>query len=188
MAARMDGEHYGELHSFLFPRGETISGPEQVYARIEQNGTISNQFTLWEGAGSTVRRGNMLVVPIGKSLMYVEPIYLEAAESTRALPELRRVIVVVGDQIGFEPTFQDALDSVLKGRGPRIENGGTRPSTGTPAPSGEPTGSAKELIQQALDHFQRADAALRDGDLATYQREEDAGRQAVEDAQRAEGG
>jgi uncharacterized protein len=187
MAARMDGDSYGELHSFSFPRGITIPGPENVYARIEQNSTISNQFTLWEGAGSTVRRGNLLVVPIGESLMYVEPVYLEAAESSRALPELRRVIVVVGNRIGFEETFQASLDAVLKGQGPSLEGSGGRPSQPDETPTEEPTGSQKELIQEALDHFERADNALRDGDLATYQREVQAGRRAVEEAQNAEG-
>jgi hypothetical protein len=186
MAARMDGDHYGELRTFSFPRDRTIAGPENVSARIEQNGTISNQFTLWEGAGSTVARGNLLVIPIGESLMYVQPIYLQASESARALPELRRVIVVVGDRIGFEATFQEALDAVLKGRAPRVDSGGGRPTAPT-TPTETPTGNVKELLKQAVDHFERADAALRDGDLATYQRETDAGRAAVEEAQRAEG-
>jgi uncharacterized membrane protein (UPF0182 family) len=185
MAARMDGANYGELHSFSFPRGGTIPGPENVYARIEQNGTISNQFTLWQGAGSSVTRGNLLVIPIGESLMFVEPIYLEAARSGSALPELRRVVVVIGDNIGFEPTFQEALDAALKGQGPSLEEGGERPPP-EETPSEQPSGTQQELIQEALDHFERADAALRDGDLATYQREVQAGRRAVERAQNAE--
>lgn len=190
MAARMpDKSNPGELHVFSFPRDKTIQGPENVWARIEQNGTISNQFTLWEGAGSTVRRGNLLVVPIGDSLMYVEPVYLEAAEAARALPELRRVVVVIGDEIGFEPTFQEALEAALEGRGPSLE-GRDRPAA-RPAqeeePEDTPTGSVAELLGQAVDHFENADEALRDGDLATYQREMDAGRRAVEEARDAEG-
>ncbi len=186
MAARMDADNYGELHSFSFPRGDTIPGPENVYAEIEQDGTISNQFTLWQGAGSTVTRGNLLVIPIGESLMFVEPIYLEAARSGSALPSLRRVVVVIGDRIGFEPTFQEALDAALKGQGPSLEEGGAEPPADE-APSEEPSGTQQELIQEALDHFERADAALRDGDLATYQREVQAGRRSIEEAQRAEG-
>lgn len=185
VAARMDPGHYGELVAFSFPRDRTISGPENVSARIEQNGTISNQFTLWEGAGSTVARGNLLVIPIARSLMYVQPIYLQASESARALPELRRVIVVVGDRIGFEPTFQAALDSVLKGRGPTLESGAV--PRGTTEPTAPTGGSVQDLLKQAVDHFRRADAALRNGDLATYQREEEAGRAAVEEAQRSGG-
>jgi uncharacterized membrane protein (UPF0182 family) len=188
MAARMDPGHYGELVAFSFPRDHTVAGPDNVSARIEQNGVISNQFTLWEGAGSSVARGNLLVIPIGDSLMYVQPIYLQASEAARALPELRRVIVVVGDRIGFEPTFQEALDAVLKGKAPTVETGGRPATPTTPTDTApEPTGSVQELLKQAVDHFQRADAALRDGDLATYQRENEAGRRAVEEAQRAGG-
>jgi hypothetical protein len=185
LAARMDGEHYGELVSFTFPRGKTTDGPENIAARIEQNSEISNQFTLWQGAGSNVRRGNLLVIPIGEALMYVQPIYLEAADASRALPELRRVIVVVGDRIGFEPTFQESLDAVLKGQGPTTDGEGEEPrepDAETPAP----TGDVGELLGQAVDHFERADEALRDGDLATYQRENEAGRRAVEEAQKAQ--
>jgi uncharacterized protein len=117
--------------------------------------------------------------------MFVEPIYLEAARSGSALPELRRVVVVIGDNIGFEPTFQEALEAALKGQGPTIERDGEQPSR-PEVPSEEPTGTQQELIEEALDHFERADAALRDGDLATYQREVQAGRRAVEEAQNAE--
>ena len=185
MAARMDGENYGELRSFAFPRGETIPGPENVHAEIESDPTISNQFTLWQGAGSTVTRGNLLVIPIGESLMYVEPIYLEASRSESALPALRRVVVVIGDRIGFEQTFQASLDAVLKGEGPSLEEGGERPPA-EETPTEEPTGTQEELLEEALDHFERADEALRDGDLATYQREVQAGRRAVEEAQRSD--
>jgi uncharacterized protein len=184
LAARMDPGHYGEVVEYSFPREETIPGPENIAARIEQNGVISNQFTLWEGAGSTIARGNLLVIPIAQSLMYVQPIYLQASEAGRALPELRRVIVVIGDRIGFEPTFQEALDAVLKGTGPALETGGAnRPSEPEDGETDVPTGDVKELLRQAVDHFRKADAALKQGDLATYQRENDAGRRAVEQAQ-----
>lgn len=184
LAARMDPGHYGEVVEFSFPRDETIPGPENISARIEQNGVISNQFTLWEGAGSTIARGNLLVIPIARSLMYVQPIYLQASEAARALPELRRVIVVIGDRIGFEPTFQQALDAVIKGTGPALESGGSRPPADAPEEEEvTPTGDVQDLLRQAVEHFEKADAALRDGDLATYQRENNAGRRAVEQAQ-----
>ena len=193
VAARMDPGHYGELVGFQFPRQKQIDGPENIAGRIEQNEVISRQFTLWEGAGSAVERGNMLVLPIGKSLMYVQPIYLKAQEEARALPELRRVIVVIGNSIGFESTFQASLDAALKGRGPTLEPGSgvtpppTTPST-SPSPSSRPSGTTAELLRQAQDHFQRADDALRNGDLATYQREEQAGRAAVEEAAKSSEG
>jgi uncharacterized protein len=185
IAARMDPGRYGEVIGFSFPRGVSIEGPENISARIEQNDAISRQFTLWEGAGSRVIRGHMLVVPIGSSLIYEQPVYLEAAEA--ALPELRRVIVVVGDQIGFESTLEASLDSAMAGVGPALVD---PLEEVTPADPEEPvapapvTGTVAELLQQALDHFQRADSALRNGDLATYQRENEAGRRSVEEAQR----
>jgi hypothetical protein len=179
IAARMDPGHYGEIIGFNFPRGGSLEGPENIAARIEQNETISRQFTLWEGAGSTVHRGNLYVLPIGNSLIYVEPIYLAAAQQQQALPELRRVIVVSGTNIGFEPSFQASLASAIGGQVP------TAPTTPTaPSAPATPTGSVKSLLDQAIDHFNKADAALRRGDLGTYQSENQAGRAAVEQAQR----
>ncbi len=191
VAARMDPGHYGELVEFSFPRGETPEGPENVAARIEQNDVISRQFTLWEGAGSNVVRGNLLVIPIGDSLIYVQPIYLRAAEESRALPELQRVIVVAGTRIGFERTFQESLDSVMRGRAPVVED--EEAPEEPPAEEEEeepaaPEGDVNELLEQAVRHFERAEDALRDGDLATYQRENEAGRRAVEEAQERGGG
>jgi uncharacterized membrane protein (UPF0182 family) len=180
VAARMDPGHYGEIIGFNFPRGGSIEGPENVAARIEQNDTISRQFTLWQGAGSTVHRGNLYVLPIGNSLSYVQPIYLEAAQQQQALPELRRVIVVIGTNIGFQPTLQAALGAVIGGQVPAAPDLTT---PGAPAKAA-PSGSVNSLLNQAIQHFNNADAALRRGDLATYQRENQAGRAAVEQAQR----
>src|SRR5581483_2501361 len=183
VAARMDPGHYGEMIGFNFPRGGSIEGPENVAARIEQNDTISRQFTLWEGAGSSVRRGNLYVLPIGNSLAYVEPIYLAAAQEQQSLPELRRVIVAIGTNIGFQPTLQGALAQVVGGAPPAIEQP-TAPGAPAPKPA---SGNLKQLLDQAIQHFNNADAALRRGDLATYQSENDAGRAAVEQAQRGGG-
>jgi uncharacterized membrane protein (UPF0182 family) len=180
IAARMDPGHYGEIIGFNFPRGGSIEGPENVAARLEQNDTISRQFTLWQGAGSTVNRGNLYVLPIGNSLAYVRPIYLAAAQEQQALPELRRVIFVIGTNIGFEPTLQAAISSAIGGQAPAI----TQPTApNAPVTTGPPS-TVKALLNQAIQHFNNADAALRKGDLATYQSENQAGRAAVEQAQR----
>ncbi|MEX0874226.1 MAG: UPF0182 family protein [Actinomycetota bacterium] len=190
VAARMDGDHYGELVAFSFPRGTSIEGPENISARINQNDEIAEQFTLWDRAGSTVVHGNMLVIPMGQTLIYVQPIYLRAEEEARSLPELRKVIVVVGNRIGFENTFRDSLDAVMRGVGPTAEEEDVEPPATEPeeeAPAPELSGDVAELLGQAVDHFERADAALREGDLATYQRENEAGRQAVEQAQEQSG-
>lgn len=191
MAARMDPGRYGELVGFSFPRGVSIEGPENISARINQNDAISRQKTLWQGAGSRVVEGSMFVLPIGNSLIYVQPWYLEAEQAARALPELRRVIVVIGDQIGFERTFEESLEAAMRGRGPTVEVDGVlepgaeeRPEA-TPAPA--PSGDVSELLAQAAQHFSNAEAALRRGDLATYQRENEAARRAVEEARRGSG-
>jgi uncharacterized membrane protein (UPF0182 family) len=183
VAARMDPGHYGEMIGFNFPRGGSIEGPVNVAARMEQDDDISRQFTLWEGAGSTVRRGNIYVLPIGNSLAYVRPIYLAAAQEEQSLPELRRVIVSVGTNIGFQPTLQGALSQIINGQAPAIEQ---PTATGGP-PAARATGTVKQLLDQAIQHFNNADAALRRGDLATYQSENQAGRAAVEQAQRSGG-
>ena len=182
VAARMDPGKYGEMIGFNFPRGRSLEGPENIAARIEQNEVISRQFTLWEGAGSTVRRGNLYVLPIGNSLSYVQPVYLAAAQEQQSLPELRRVIIVVGNKIGFEPTLQAALGAVVGGRAPSISQP-TAP-TGGPATAGVTSAEVRRLLGEAVRHFNNADAALRRGDLATYQSENEAGRAAVEQAQR----
>jgi hypothetical protein len=181
IAARMDGKHYGELVELSFPRGVSIDSPQNVSAKINQNDKIAQQFTLWDRAGSRVTHGPIFVIPIERTLVYVQPIYLRAEEETRALPELRRVIAVVGDKIGFEPTLEASLAAALSGKGVTVEEqeAGRRAE--------EPTGSVSELLQQAINHFRRADEALRNGDLATYQRENESGQRAVEEAQQRSG-
>ncbi len=183
IAARMDGEHYGEMVELSFPRGVTIDSPQNVSARINQTDEISEQFTLWDRAGSRVDHGPIFVIPIERTLVYVQPIYLRSEDAERALPELRRVIVVIGDKIGFEPTLEASLRAALSGKALTVDEDGGQPAE---EPS-QPSGNVADLLRQAVDHFRRADAALREGDLATYQRENEAGRRAVEEAQSRSG-
>ncbi|MGH2759919.1 MAG: UPF0182 family protein, partial [Actinomycetota bacterium] len=183
IAARMDGEHYGEIVELSFPRGVSIDSPQNVSAKINQTDEISEQFTLWNRAGSRVEHGPIFVIPIERSLVYVQPIYLRSEDAERALPELRRVIVVIGDKIGFEETLEASLQAALTGESPRVEEDGEAPAEEPAAP----TGDVSELLQQAVEHFRRAEEALRNGDLATYQRENEAGRRAVEEAQNRSG-
>jgi uncharacterized membrane protein (UPF0182 family) len=182
IAARMDGDNYGEMVELSFPRGVSIDSPQNVSAKINQTDEISEQFTLWEGAGSNVVHGPIFVIPIERTLVYVQPIYLRAEDVERALPELRKVIVVIGDRIGFESTLEASLRAALAGERITVEEGEAPPPRAE-----EPTGNVSELLQQAVEHFRRAEAALREGDLAAYQRENEAGRRAVEEAQRQAG-
>lgn len=174
MAARMDGDNYGEIVGFTFPRNRTIEGPQNVASQINQNDIVSQQKSLWDRSGSRVVEGNLFVVPVGTSLIYVQSYYLQAERG--AQPDLERVVVVSGSSLGFEPTLEAALAKAIAGGGGTV----TAPSEGTkPA---EPSGDFASLLRQADEHFQRADQALREGDLATYQRENQAARDAVRQA------
>ena len=107
LAARCDGPNYGQLVLFKFPKDRLIFGPAQIDARIDQDPTISSQLTLWNQQGSSVLRGNLLVIPVGGSTLYVEPIYLQAVAGR--LPELRRVVLATGNKLVMEPTLEQAL-------------------------------------------------------------------------------
>ena len=111
LAGRSDGADYGSLVAYRFPTDDLVFGPAQIEARIDQNPGISQQITLWDQAGSEVIRGNLLMIPIGQSFLFVEPIYLQA--DTSRLPELVRVVVANGNAIAMERTFEEALDVVL---------------------------------------------------------------------------
>ncbi len=122
MAGRSDGEHYGELLVYTFPKERVIFGPMQVETRIDQNTLISQQLSLWDQRGSRVIRGNLLVLPIDDSILYVEPVFLEADQSQ--LPELARVIVAFEETVVMEPTLEEALVTIF----------GTRDVPGVPEP------------------------------------------------------
>jgi uncharacterized membrane protein (UPF0182 family) len=183
MVARQDGEHYGELLVIDFPKDKLVFGPSQVEARISNDPIISSQLTLWNQSGSQVIRGNLLVVPINQSVMYFEPLYLQAQQSP--IPELTRVIVSYGDQVVMEPTLSDALTKIF---GERIDTGSTTTtapgSTTTTVPSGTTTtttapGSTTTtltsdraaLIAQANQFYQGAIAAQKLGNWAEYGRQ-----------------
>ena len=178
MAARSDGEHYGELVAYQFPKQELIFGPLQIEGRIDQNPDISAQITLWDQGGSQVIRGNMLVLPIGNSLLYVEPLYLQAERGQ--IPELKRVILASGDQIVMRPTLAESLSALLTGEGAVAAAGAEAPATAgqpgatpeaTPAAPGTPaplSDNVSELARAASAHYDAAQAALRNGDWATY--------------------
>ncbi|SFR06294.1 UPF0182 family protein [Desulfoscipio geothermicus] len=162
MAARSDEPNYGKLIVYEFPKQELIYGPMQIEARIDQDTTISQQLTLWNQRGSSVIRGNLLVIPVKDALLYVEPLYLQAEQSK--MPELRRVIVAHGDQVVMEPTLDIALHKIF---GDEIDMDRTikeRP----PVPGDNPPATLKDLINQANQLYNEAQARLKDGDWAGY--------------------
>jgi len=158
MAARSDGEHYGKLLLYKFPKQELVYGPLQVEARIDQEPAISGQLSLWHQRGSQVIRGNLLVIPIDHSLLYVEPLYLQA--ETSKLPELKRVLVASGDRVIMGESLDAALATLL---------GEPAPTPTQPELEPEPvTGSARELAVSALEHYERAQEYLQQGDWTGY--------------------
>ncbi len=154
MAARCDPEHYGERLVFRFPREQTVLGPRQVEGRIDQNTEISSQLTLWDQRGSRVIRGNLLVLPINNSILYVEPIFLQADQGEQ--PELVRVIVMHGESLVMEETLEKALSRIF----------GEAPDT----PDEDETATVEELIIRANRLMSDARTALVQGDWADYGR------------------
>lgn len=150
---------YGRLIDYRMPEGKLVFGAEQAGQRIEQDAEISPQLSLWRGAGSNVIKGDLLVVPIEDSVIYLQPVYLE--EEGGAFPEFRRVAVVFSDRVEWDVTLAGALELVF---GEADEP--TDPSDPEP-PDGDST--VEELIADAGAAFDNANAALRRGDLADYQ-------------------
>jgi uncharacterized membrane protein (UPF0182 family) len=172
MAARQDGEHYGELVVIDFPKSGQVDGPAQVEAQISNDPVISAQLTLWDQAGSSVIRGNLLVVPMGQSVVYFEPIYLQADQGN-TIPELKRVIVAYGSRIAMAPTVGEALSevfgaSISTGNTPAIPPDGTTPTT-VPGDVSPPADVAS-LVALANQYYTSSLEAQRNGDWAEYGR------------------
>ncbi|MDE2723340.1 MAG: UPF0182 family protein, partial [Gemmatimonadota bacterium] len=195
LAARCDGENYGDLLVYLLPKEKLIFGPMQLEARIDQQPDISSQLTLWGQGGSEVIRGNLLAVPIESSFLYVEPIYLQARQESEqfqqqgfegegggqpqqgqpprqlqqstAIPELKQVIVAFGGQVIMRDTFEDALNELFgSGAGKTLESPGSEePSTTTSEQPAERTAAA--LASEADMQFQRVRESLQKWDWTT---------------------
>lgn len=161
MGARMDGANYGEIVIFDFPKDKLIFGPSQVEARISNDPEISAQITLWSQAGSRVIRGNLLVIPVEDSIMYVEPLFLQAEQSP--IPELRRVIVNYGDVVVMEPTLAKSLERIFDASTPPTT---VAPTTTTTQPTETTTTTlppattttTRELPADAAELIARAEA------------------------------
>ncbi len=171
LAAKSGPEEYGKIIDFQLPRDRQIDGPGQVGARINQDPTISSEFTLLGQQGSDVIQGNMLVVPIEESVLYVQPIYISASGTTSgpagdagaALPEFKRVVMVYENSVVMENSVDEALARIFgEGVTPRPPDPGTTP------PTGDIDEQVEELLRQAAAAFQAANAALANQDLAGY--------------------
>ncbi len=175
LAARCDGENYGELVLYQFPKQKLIYGPRQVEARIDQDPAISELITLWGQAGSRVVRGNLLVIPIEDSLLYVEPLYLQAESSQ--FPELKRVIVAYENQIAMRPTLEESLAAIFGGKADQFSADGLAEfgealsaddGSGVEMSALFTSDTWKDLAGQASDTLSEAESAQKDGDWAGY--------------------
>ncbi len=157
LAARNDGENYGELILYEFPKTKTIPGPNMIETKIDQDTVISSQLTLWSQVGSTVLRGNTLVVPIEDSLLYVEPIYLKS-DTESNFPEMKMVVVSFGEKIVMEPTLEQAIERIF----------GIYTEPGKPIEKEYDNTNINDLIKQATNMFNKATDASQRGDWAAY--------------------
>jgi len=165
LAARCDGGNYGKLLAYLFPKERLVYGPSQIENRIQQDTVITEQFALWGRGGSRVIRGNLLMIPLGKSNLYVEPVFLQAEAG--GLPELKRVIVAAGEHITMQPTLQESIAAIFSTEVPP-----TKPQPPVPPGPEEPVDAEiARLIEEAQQHYNQAQEYLKVGDWANYGKE-----------------
>lgn len=177
MVARNDGDSYGRMRVYTFPKDRVLYGPGQIAARFNQDASISEKISLWSQRGSQVRLGTMLVIPIEESLIYVQPLYLQASrvdertrgdvESRSAIPELKRVIVGYGDEVAMEPTLDEALRRLFDRADAPVAATGEGEEAPVPLDASAAPADGT-LAAEALRHYERADAASRAGDWAAY--------------------
>jgi len=190
MVAKSDPGDYGKMETFVMPGDVSVDGPALADAKINQDTTISSQITLLNTAGSKVLLGNMLVIPINQSLLYIRPLYVQAVNTPQ--PQFKKAIVVFGDRAVMQNTLKDALESIFGAAPPTQEQGagGAAPTPGGPAPSPSapaPAPNVKALLDQAAAAMNDAQTALKNGDLSGYQSNVNKASQLITQAQQAEG-
>ncbi len=169
LAARCDGADYGHLFEFAFSKDRLFYGPYQIQARINQNPEISQRYSLWNQMGSKVILGNLLVIPLEDSLLYVEPLYIRAQNGQ--LPELQRVLASYGDRTVMGDDLESTLAALFTGGKtgpPLVTKGAPQPAVVAAAPAGVPPGNVTPDLQGAAAHYNRALQALRQGDWAQF--------------------
>jgi uncharacterized membrane protein (UPF0182 family) len=201
MAGRSDGENYGKLLVYDFPKSRLIDGPLQIEARIDQNAQLSGQFSLWNQQGSRVVRGHLLVIPIGRSLLYVEPIYLRAESSP--MPELRLVVLATQDRLAYGSNFEEALNKLF-GEVPKAGSDqktepkpapGTEPAQPKPGASPLPSPSPQkmaaqnvpQLINRAIQEFEEYQRLTAEGKLSEAGKKLEDHKRTLEELRKATG-
>jgi len=189
MVAKSDPDDYGSLEVFVMPRDRQVDGPAIVSARINQEPEVSQLITLLSRAGSEVLQGNLLVIPIEQSLIYIRPLYVQAT-GANAVPELKKVVVAFGDRIAIHDTLQAALASVFGDAPETLEEGPPGAAPGAGGGGGEDglSGEARRLLDDAARAFAAADAALTSGDAVEYVRRLQEGRRLFNEAREAGAG
>jgi uncharacterized membrane protein (UPF0182 family) len=184
------GPDYGKLRAFVMPRDQQVDGPALVNARMLSDDQVSSAISLLGKNGSAVRVGNILLLPLSNSLLYVRPLYVEAQNNP--VPELRKVIVVSGNHVAMADTLQDALTAIFGSAPQTLEQGHGGPSPGPTGPTTGPTTGQNPTVAQLLDQaaaaYQAAQAALAKGDLGEYQKQVNVMADAVAKAKAASGG
>ena len=180
MSAKSDGADYGKRLVYRFPKDKLVYGPEQIHARLNQDTVISSQLTLLSQRGSRVVWGNLLVIPIEKSLLYIQPMYLLAEQSQ--IPQLKRVVVATSNNVVMEATLGESLARVFGASPAPVIATPTTPTTGAPT-----SANVNALIKEANDHYVKAQDALKTGDWATYGKEMQALQQALGQLMQATG-
>ena len=182
MVARMDGENYGKLSVYRFPKQSLVYGPKQIDNRINQDTEISRQVTLWDQRGSHVIKGELLVIPIEESLIYVQPIYLQAEGGN--IPELKRVVVAHENRVVMGETLEEGLDALFGSGASTQTRTSVQDSTAAlsapvvtgaipPVAGAPPSEAVSQLLRDAQTHYDRAIAAQRAGNWSEYGREID---------------
>jgi hypothetical protein len=183
MTAKSDGADYGTRLIYRFPKDKLIYGPEQIHARLNQDPVISSQLSLLNQRGSRVLWGNLLVIPVEKSLLYVQPMYLLAEQSQ--IPQLKKVVVATGNSLAMEASLGEALTRVFSGLGTSITGATTTttaPTTGTSSST-----DVAALAKEANEHYLKAQDALKVADWATYGAEMKALQQTLDKLMQATG-
>jgi uncharacterized membrane protein (UPF0182 family) len=175
LAGRSDGSNYGKLLLYTFSKGTQVPGPMQVESQIDQNPEISGQLSLWGQGGSTLIRGNLLVYPLGESLLYVEPLYMESVQNK--FPQLKRVFLYYHDRIVMAESLTQALDAMFPGYAASLNESGQGQSPGSVVVPGAPgespsgiavPGSIESILVQVIEQQKAAKAALINGDWVAY--------------------
>ena len=160
LAAHCDGANYGKLLAFKFPKEKLVYGPMQIQNRINQETAITEKFALWARGGSRYIQGNLLLIPIGESMLYVEPIFLQAEGA--GIPQLKAVIVAAGDRIAMEDNLSMSIAKIY---GKDVIGG---PPPVTPPPGEQPPPDVAALVKSLQQHWDKAQQYLKDGNWTGY--------------------